>query len=195
MVMLALAACGQPAVDAAPGGVPTPRQPPQSAPGMPSPRPTEPGASPLTPTPVLVSEDELPHYTIEIDGQAIDGVIGGYCWPVSPPDRDPFTACTTVIPPTFEAADRTTVTLGQPIRVTLEEPYPDNLEITLQQQLTMGVYDHAQLIPQGPSFRWTPEVDPGDYELVLYGQWFAEDADLAVYFPLTFVAEDETPSP
>lgn len=194
IVTLMLAACGRPQPVVAPGGVPTPRQPPLSAPGMPTPRPTEPGATPVTPTPILVSEEDLPHYTIEIDGQTLDGVVGGYCWPVPPPAPAGYNACTTVIPPTFDAADRVLVTLGQPIDVTLEEPFPDTLDISVELEATMGVYDHAQLIPQGTSFRWTPEVDPGDYDLVLYAKWFDTDADLAVYFPLTFVAGADMPT-
>lgn len=202
IVGLALAGCGQPSArstpGAAPGGVPTPREAPQNAPGQPTPVPTVAGE----PTAGLSLEDEIraqdifPEYYIEIDGQRIDGVVGGFCWPVNPEDRGPYVYCSDVDLPVFTPEERHLYTLGEPIQVYLEGPYPDVLDASLQQSPTLYTYDQAQIIPQGPTFRWTPEVEPGDYELVLYAQWFDDEADLVFYYPLTVVAADDaSPEP
>ena len=118
IVGLALAGCGQASEPAAssvaPGGVPTPRQPPETVPGLPTLAPTvagEPTALPLKDQ--IIAEDVFPKYYIEIDGERVDGVLGGFCWPVTLEDGNPYVYCSDVLTPDFAPEDRKLYTSEQ----------------------------------------------------------------------------------
>ncbi len=136
----------------------------------------------------------LPVYSIVVGDREIQGVRGGFCWPVESSGPNRAVSCTSIIPPTFDTY--TLLPAGEPIHVRLADPLPAKVTISLQQGELQQVVKQLNIVAPEADIRWEPVIDPGDYVLVVYAQWPEDAADIAYYFGVTIPPPpDSTPTP
>ncbi len=198
---LILAACGAsgPAVQATPTNTPAA---PVSQATLPLGEATIPsvesGSGPtVAPTPDWNSV--LPMYQLVVGDQTIDGIRGGFCWPIAPEGSEAARVyCTDIMLPPIQTY--TPLPAGEPIKIRLSgEPLPETVTISLQVGEIQAVVDQIYIeSPQNPDIAWTYNDKPGRYTLVVYAKWASQGSDLAYYYGVEVPAGSSgtaTPTP
>jgi hypothetical protein len=124
-------------------------------------------------------------YLLSEEGR-LESFAENYCWQVeadAPADFDAATErCGETEMPDFEGAAYTTFAAGEPIRLEMEEPYPQRVTLALSPPDNVFAETSAdENTIEGPQLEWIPgQVDPGNYLLIALAYW--PDAGGAVYY-------------
>ena len=108
-----------------------------------------------------------PVFKLLVDDAAVDGYQAAYCW---------RSTCVDGVPPQYGAADYIMLPAGAPIRLNLETPLPDALNLALRAEPFGTDLASTQLSPAEREVSWEAGLDPGRYVLVASAKWSNGDA-------------------
>jgi len=94
----------------------------------------------------------------------IDGFQSSYCW-----DQGiGATICVDTVEPYFEEIIR--LPGDEPIRFQLDTPLPDEVTISISEEL-FGASILTESLPPSEIIDWSPDVPPGDYIIDVHTSW------------------------
>ena len=144
-----------------------------------SPAPSDPDNSQTEPNIIL------PQFYLIADGTPVEGQEGSYCW-MDEPDEEGmgFAICVDKIwPPEF--AELFELPAGEPLRLKLDEPFPDTLYLRLYADPLEGtIHTDRRDDVDSTEIVWQVDLAPGDYVLVALGAW-EKYGDLSYAFAVT----------
>ncbi|NLF67336.1 MAG: hypothetical protein GX579_22330 [Chloroflexi bacterium] len=128
-------------------------------------------------------------YLLTEDGR-LESFSANYCWQVeaeAPADFEAATErCGETTMPTFEGAAYTTVAVGEPFRLEMEEPLPERVTLALSPPDNIFAETSAdENTIEEPILVWTPaDVPAGNYILIALAYW-PEAGGAVYYYPVT----------
>ena len=108
-----------------------------------------------------------PIFRLVVDESLVNGYQAAYCW---------RSQCVDGVPPQFAAADYTVLPAGEPIRLNLETPLPDTLNLALRDEVFGADLAAIQLQPDSEEVSWDPGLAAGSYILAASAKWSNGDA-------------------
>ncbi|MDX1663476.1 MAG: hypothetical protein R3272_06760 [Candidatus Promineifilaceae bacterium] len=133
-----------------------------------------------------------PEIVLLMDGEQVAPFGDVVCWPeqehgvVETDAYDDITEiCEDEAIPDFSDAAFSSLPVGSEIRLGLEEPLPDRLDLVLSYPDEIFAAEaSSEFIVDGDVAVWSPDVPPGDYILLALGFW-PEVGGATYYFPIT----------
>ena len=136
--------------------------------------------------------DSPPEIALLVDGEPVApfGDIG--CWPEQDDgtvDTDAYEEITDICEdaaiPDFGDATFHRFPAGSEIRLALEEPIPERVDLVLSEPDDIFTVESAgESFIDGNILTWEPDVPPGDYILMALGFW-PEVGGVTYYYPIT----------
>lgn len=110
------------------------------------------------------------------NGVLIDGFQGSYCW-----DQGVGGAiCVDTVEPYFDEIIR--LPGDDPIRFQFDTPLPDEVTISISQEL-FGASIQTDSLPPSEIIDWSPNVPPGDYIIDVHTRW--KQGDVTYWFSVS----------
>ena len=142
-----------------------------------------------------VDVDDLespPEIVLLLDGEQVGPFGDTVCWPEQEDgtvDTDAYAEITDICEdnaiPMFDDATFSALNVGSEIRLGLEEPLPERLDLVLSYPDDIFAAEAAsEFIIDGDVATWSPDVPPGDYILLALGFW-PDVGGVTYYFPIT----------
>ena len=120
--------------------------------------------------------DSPPLVYLVRNGELIDGFQSSYCW-----DQGVGAAiCVDTIEPYFEESIR--LSAGEPIRFQFDAPIPDEVTVSISEELFGTSIQTDNLIPS-EIIDWSPTVQPGTYIVNVHTSW--EQGNVTNWFSIT----------
>jgi hypothetical protein len=122
------------------------------------------------------SLDSPPLVYLVRNGELIDGFQSSYCW-----DQGVGAAiCVDTIEPYFEETIR--LTAGEPIRFQFDTPLPDEVTISISEEL-FGDSIQTENLPPSETIDWSPSIPPGYYIVDVHTSW--KQGNVTYWFSVT----------
>src|SRR5436190_726989 len=126
------------------------------------------GAS--TPTPTASVSVPTVFFLAEPGKQPLPGQAGSWCWDGK---------CVDAGAPTISNFTKLT---SNSIAIRTKPPTPNKFELTLRGSDGKGdALANTEIVPDGDTVEWTPDVAAGDYVLAVQGKW-NDGSDITYYF-------------
>ena len=110
------------------------------------------------------------------NGNSINGFQSSYCW-----DRGVSgTLCVDTMEPYFEESIR--LSAGEPIRFQFDTPLPDEVTISISEEL-FGDSIVTESLPPSEIIDWSPGISPGDYIIDVNTSW--KQGNVTYWFSIT----------
>ena len=116
--------------------------------------------------------DSPPAMRLIVNGEAVEGLQGSYCW-----NR----LCADMVPPVFDSSH--TLVAGEAIQFELDRPLPDTLAVNLGPEV-FGESVASDSLDGAANVEWNPTVAPGTYILSIAGKW-SDGSDASYFFSVT----------
>ncbi len=123
------------------------------------------------------SPSSPPLIQLNVNGDTITGLQGAYCWD----SGITGTLCVDPFPPSFEG--QTPLEVPGPIRLVLDQPLPQTLNLSLTTEL-FGDDVTATSLEVSNRVEWSPNVPAGAYILNVHGAWKQGDVTYWFYISL-----------
>ena len=122
------------------------------------------------------SLDSPPLVYLLKNGNLINGFQSSYCW-----DQGVGGAlCVDTMEPYFEETIR--LSAGEPIRFQFDTPLPDEVTISISEEL-FGASIQTDNLPPSEIIDWSPAVQPGEYIVDVFTSW--KQGNVTYWFSVT----------
>lgn len=134
--------------------------------------------------------ETAPEIFLMHEGERLSGQEVALCWPEQTggtvdTNQDPVNICEDTALPTFDGAQFTEMSLGQPLELELQEPLPDRVVLVLANPDDLSAIENRDENSVEQSIlTWEPDVPAGEYVLAAMGFW-ENVGGATYYFPVS----------